>query len=73
MMLGRCGIYKVISYLKTFIKETYNYIDNSSFVVFHFQNPRQQLALFSQASTSPDVATGNILYLCQHSLGNLQK
>lgn len=49
------------------------YIDNCSFGVFLFQNPRQQLALFSQASPGPDVALGSILYLCQCSLGNLQK
>lgn len=72
-MLGRCGIYKVVSYFKMFIKEEGNYRDNCSFGVFHFQNPRQQLALFSQASTGPDVAIGGILYLCQRSLGNLQK
>lgn len=72
-MLGRCGIYKAVSDFKMFMKEEGNYIDNCSFGVFHFQNPRQQPALFSQASAGPDVAVGSILYRCQRSLGHLQK
>lgn len=61
------------SRFKMFIKEEGIYINNCSFGIFLFQNPRQQLALFSQASSGPDVALGSILYLCQRSLGNLQK
>lgn len=55
------------------IREEAVYIDNCSFGVILFQNSRQQLAIFSQASPDPDVALGSILYLRQCSLGSLQK
>lgn len=63
----------MVSDFTMFLKEEGNCISNCSFGVLHFQNPKQQLALFPQAATGPDVAAGSTLYLCQCSLGSLQK